>query len=49
MSRAIAVAVAREARDSGVAQLPPGEDAETAVDTAMWAPSYPQLGPGPGG
>jgi malic enzyme len=40
VSRAIAIAVAREARDSQVAQLAPGEDIESAVDAAMWVPSY---------
>jgi malate dehydrogenase (oxaloacetate-decarboxylating) len=40
VSRAIAVAVAREARDSQVAQLAPGEDIESAVDAAMWVPEY---------
>ncbi len=44
ISRAIALAVAREAHDSGMAQLPPGADVQAAVDAAMWAPSYPQLG-----
>ncbi len=40
VSRAIAVAVALEARDSQVAQLAPGEDIESAVDAAMWTPGY---------
>ncbi len=44
ISRTIAVAVAREARDSGVALLPPREDVETVVDAAMWEPSYQDLG-----
>jgi malic enzyme len=39
ISRAIAVAVAREAHDCGVA-AGPYEDAEAAVDAAMWQPSY---------
>jgi len=39
ISRAIAVAVAREAHDCGVA-AGPYEDVETAVDAAMWQPSY---------
>jgi malic enzyme len=41
----VAVAVASEARESGVSQLPPGEDIEAAVAAAMWAPDYPELGP----
>jgi malic enzyme len=39
ISRAIAVAVAREAHDCGVA-AGPSDDAEVAVDAAMWQPSY---------
>ena len=39
ISRAIAVAVAREARESGVAATPIG-DIEAAVDAAMWSPDY---------
>jgi malic enzyme len=38
ISRAIAVAVAREARDAGVAAF--SGDIESAVDAAMWTPSY---------
>jgi malate dehydrogenase (oxaloacetate-decarboxylating) len=41
ISRAIAVAVAREARDSGVARIMPDEQIELAVDAAMWTPAYP--------
>ncbi len=44
ISQAIAVAVAREAHDSGKTALPPGADIETAVSAAMWAPGYPELG-----
>jgi malic enzyme len=40
VSRAVATAVAREAVDSQVAQLPPGADLEAAVDAAMWMPGY---------
>ena len=43
ISRTIAVAVAREARDSGVSQLPPGADIEAAVDAARWVPGYREL------
>ena len=38
ISRSIALAVAREARDAGVAAGP--DDLESAVDAAMWTPSY---------
>jgi len=41
VSRAIAIAVAAEARDSGVSGLAPGEDVAAAVDAAIWAPDYP--------
>jgi malic enzyme len=37
-SRAIAIAVAREAREAGVADC--AGDIESAVDAAMWTPSY---------
>ncbi|MGD0373512.1 MAG: NAD-dependent malic enzyme [Streptosporangiaceae bacterium] len=40
ISRAIAIAVAREARDSGVSALAPDDDIEAVVDAAMWTPSY---------
>jgi malic enzyme len=40
ISRAIAVAVAREARDSGVARLAADRDIESAVDAATWTPAY---------
>jgi len=40
ISRAIAVAVARDARDSGFAPIRTDEQIETAVDHAMWVPSY---------
>jgi malate dehydrogenase (oxaloacetate-decarboxylating) len=44
ISRAIAVAVAREAHDCGVAAGPDG-NAEAAVDAAMWQPSYASVPP----
>jgi malic enzyme len=40
ISRAIAVAVAREACNGGVARLPADRDIESAVDEAMWTPAY---------
>jgi malic enzyme len=43
--RTIALAVAREARDAGVARLPAGTDLEEAVAATMWTPSYPELSP----
>ena len=48
ISRAIAIAVAREARQAGLARLDPGLDAEGAVDATIWTPEYSQPG-GPGG
>jgi malic enzyme len=42
ISRAIAVAVAREACESGVGSVPPSAPSiEAAVDAAMWTPAYP--------
>ena len=43
ISRSVAVAVAREALDSGVSLLAPGADVEAAVDAARWVPSYREL------
>jgi malic enzyme len=40
ISRAIAVAVAREARDAGLAPIRTDEQIEAAVDTQMWTPEY---------
>ena len=40
VSHAVAIAVAREAVDSQVAQLTPGQDIEAAVDAAIWMPHY---------
>ena len=47
ISRAIAVAVAREAQQAGLARMDPGLDAEEAVDATIWTPEYSQPG-GPG-
>jgi malate dehydrogenase (oxaloacetate-decarboxylating) len=43
VSRAIAIAVANQARVDGVAQLPDEQDMEAAVDAAMWSPGYRQF------
>ena len=40
ISREVAIAVAREAVDSGVARVAPGTDLAEAVDEAMWWPAY---------
>ena len=40
VSRAIALAVAREAVATGIAGVAPGTDLEAAVDGAMWWPAY---------
>jgi len=40
ISREVALAVAREAVESGVAQVDAGTDLETVIDEAMWWPSY---------
>jgi malic enzyme len=40
ISRAIAVAVAREAREAGLAPIRSDQQIETAVDAAMWTPDY---------
>lgn len=40
VSRAIAVAVAREARDSGTGRMADDAAIESAVDAAMWSPAY---------
>ena len=40
VSRAIAVAVVREARDSGFGRAFRDEEIEPAVDAAMWFPEY---------
>jgi malic enzyme len=41
VSRAIAIAVAEQARDCGVAGLDADEDVAARVSAAMWMPSYP--------
>ena len=41
VSRAIAIAVAEQARECGVAQLDAGQDVTSRVDAAMWTPNYP--------
>ncbi len=43
ISRAIAVAVAREAREAGVGPMATDEQIEDAVDDAMWTPDYDPL------
>jgi malic enzyme len=40
VSRAIAIAVAREARESGTGRLADDTAIEAAVDAAMWSPAY---------
>jgi malic enzyme len=40
ISRAVAVAVARDAIRAGTARIAPGEEIEAAVDAAMWTPAY---------
>jgi malate dehydrogenase (oxaloacetate-decarboxylating) len=40
ISRQIAIAVAREARDEGVAHIASDEEIEAAVDRSMWKPEY---------
>jgi malate dehydrogenase (oxaloacetate-decarboxylating) len=40
ISRAIAIAVAREAQQAGVARMDPGLDAAEAVNAAVWTPHY---------
>ncbi len=41
VSRAVAIAVAEQAREGGVARLEAHQDVAAAVDAAMWAPDYP--------
>jgi malate dehydrogenase (oxaloacetate-decarboxylating) len=41
VSRAIAIAVATQARHDGIARLADGDSIEEAVAAAMWHPSYP--------
>jgi malic enzyme len=40
ISRAIAIAVAREAQQAGLARMDPGLSAEEAVDATVWTPEY---------
>ena len=47
VGRAIAVAVAREARDCGLGRDRSDREIEAAVDAAMWWPDYVALEPGP--
>ena len=46
VARAIAVAVVREARESGHGRAYPDEEIELAVDRAMWWPEYVPFEPG---
>ena len=46
VARAIAVAVVREARDSGHGRDYSDEEIEAAVDHAMWWPEYVPFEPG---
>ncbi len=43
ISRAIAIAVAHEVRESGTSALTPDDDLEAVVDAAMWTPGYQEL------
>ena len=43
VSRAIAIAVATQARHDGVARLAPDDDIDKAVAAATWFPGYPDL------
>ncbi len=47
ISRAIAVAVAKEGRDGGVAPTATDAEIEEAVDAFIWAPEYEHLEPSP--
>jgi malic enzyme len=40
ISRAIAIAVAREACASGLARMMSDDEVEAAVDASIWAPDY---------
>jgi malic enzyme len=52
ISRAIAIAVARQGRDEGVAPMATDAEIEAAVDACVWTPRYesfePTAGGGPG-
>jgi malate dehydrogenase (oxaloacetate-decarboxylating) len=45
ISRAIAIAVAREATQAGMAPMMIDSEIESVVDAAMWTPAYPAVGP----
>jgi malic enzyme len=45
ISRAIAIAVAREARDGNVAPMATDAEIEAAVDACIWAPEYESFNP----
>ena len=47
ISHAVAIAVAAQARQDGVAQLAPDDDIAKTVTAAMWHPSYPDILDGP--
>ncbi len=47
ISRAIAIAVAKEGRDGGVAPKATDAELEEAVDAFIWAPEYEHLEPAP--
>ena len=47
ISRAIAIAVAKEGRDGGVAPQATDAELEAAVDAFIWAPEYERLEPAP--
>jgi len=47
ISRAIAIAVAKEGRDGGVAPTATDAELEEAVDDFVWAPEYEFLEPAP--
>jgi malate dehydrogenase (oxaloacetate-decarboxylating) len=40
LSRGVALAVARQAQDQGVAEAPKMDDLSHRIDRAMWAPRY---------
>src|ERR1035437_330533 len=48
VSRRIAIAVARAARDQGLGRLATDEEIEDAVDATMWDPAYEGSDPGTG-
>jgi malic enzyme len=40
VTRAIAIGVAREAVETGLAGISPDDDIEALIDGAMWSPAY---------